>query len=92
MSTPVFDKALLRFAKAKEALTRAVKREIVKVAREHGIRYVAVDKQGAHCERRRDEWVQCAEIEVLWDRYQNEVGEEMSYSGYWSRRGWRDDP
>lgn len=91
MSTTGLDKAYLRFGKAKAALARAVKREIVKVARKYGIRHVVVYEQRAACERRRDEWVRCEEIADLWDRYLTEVGEEMIYKGEWrSRRGWVD--
>ena len=93
MSTPGLDKAYLRFAKAKEALTRAVKREIVREARRQKIAHVIAYEQGAHCYDSKGVGLQCAEIGALWERYVKEVGEEMIYRGEWrSRRGWRDDP
>lgn len=93
MSTPTVDKAYLRFAKAKEALTRAVKREIVREARRQKIAHVIAYEQGAHCYDRKGVGLRCAEIEALWERYMEAVGEEMIYRGEWrSRRGWVDNP
>jgi hypothetical protein len=93
MSTPGLDKAYLRFAKAKEALTRAVKREIVREARRQKIAQVIAYEQGAHCYDSKGVGLQGEEIWTLWERYMEAVGEEMIYRGEWrSRRGWVDVP